>query len=138
MGNESDAHLQRLADVAVGVAAGTDTRRGLLAQWRRRMEQTLMFAKADAVLCALGKSDRGTRTTAKWCAARQLDSAAQCTPCAASIFPACTDAPEDPFAAMQEADLQQLGGFELEASLGEVICSGTSDEGADELAGELS
>ena len=70
MGRESEGHLQRLADAAASASVGFDTRRGLAARWRRRLEAALMFAKADAVLCALGRSEGGARTTARWCAQR--------------------------------------------------------------------
>ena len=146
MGRESDGHLQRLADVAAGVAAGFQTRRGLAARWRRRLEQALMFAKADAVLCALGKSERGARTAARWCAARmqaaeeprtqdRQQEGEQAT--GSSFFPACADELEDPFALMQEAEQQEQGVFELEAHL-EACIDDAADGGADELCrGEL-
>ena len=125
MGQESERHLQRLADVAAGIAGGYQTRKGMLSLWRRRLEHTLMFAKADAILCALGKSEKGARTTAAWCAKRiqasdkpeqtpQLEdlrveqSTPAQPPCTEPEQP-CTDAPDDPFDALREAAELELG-----------------------------
>jgi hypothetical protein len=66
MGPGSEASLQRLADAAVAFSGGFLTRRGLLAQWRRRLESSLFFASADAVLCALGRSSKGSAVATRW------------------------------------------------------------------------
>ena len=70
MGAESMASLQRLADAAISTAATQSvlTRKGLLAQWRRRMEANLHFAAADAILNALSQSEVGRQTATRWCA----------------------------------------------------------------------
>lgn len=95
MGVESASHLQRLADAAASVTGGYDTRRGLAARWRRRLEAALMFSLADAALCALGKSTGGARTTARWCAQRMQCSDPAHTTTAARLEDACStsDAP---------------------------------------------
>ena len=154
MGHESEGHLQRLAEAAAGVAGGYDTRRGLAARWRRRLEASLMFAKADAVLCALGRSEGGARTTARWCAQRiqsqqhmacehaaiAYDSAT--TPRGAcslgavqaiedtvadggDLFPACADTLEDPFALMAEAARCEGEDYPLEEDLED--CTSAAD-----------
>ena len=66
MGPGSEASLQRLADAAVAFSGGFLTRRGLLAQWRRRLESSLFFASADAVLLALGRSSKGSAVATRW------------------------------------------------------------------------
>ena len=66
LGRGSETTLRRLADAAVSASGGILTRRGVLAQWRRRLESSLLFAAADAVLCALGRSTKGAQTAVRW------------------------------------------------------------------------
>ena len=52
LGDEGIAGLERLAAAAAAVPQ-VATKRGLVARWRRRLEMSLQFACADAVLLAL-------------------------------------------------------------------------------------
>ena len=72
LGPHSEATLQRLADAAVSSSGGYLTRKGLLSQWRRRLESSLLFAAADAVLCALGRSSRGAAVATRWGSTRPV------------------------------------------------------------------
>ena len=68
LGTASIASLQRLADAAVAASGGILNRTALLARWRRRLEGALFFATADAILCALGRSQKGAQLAARWAA----------------------------------------------------------------------
>ena len=72
LGPGSESTLQRLADAAVASSAGILSRRGLLAQWRRRLEAALLFASADAILCATGRGTKGAQFAARWGATRPV------------------------------------------------------------------
>ena len=72
LGPGSESTLQRLADAAVTSTSGLLSRRGILAQWRRRLEASLLFASADAVLCATGRGAKGAQFAARWCATRPV------------------------------------------------------------------
>ena len=74
MGEESERALQQLADAADACCGDFSTRRGLATRWRRRMEAALLFAAADSVLCALGKSSAGAALTQRWCTRPPLSS----------------------------------------------------------------
>ena len=97
-----------------------------------------MFSKADAVLCALGKSERGARTAARWCAARQAQASQTACSGQCEALPDCTDQPADPFEALREAAALEQDPFELEAHLGDCISSGASHGEAEQLSGEPS
>ena len=68
LGIASVASLQRLADAAVAASGGLLNRTALLARWRRRLEGALYFAAADALLCALGRSQKGALLASRWAA----------------------------------------------------------------------
>ena len=66
LGPASMRALQRLADAAAASSGGLLNRTALLAKWRRHLEGALLFASADAMLCALGRSQAGAQTAARW------------------------------------------------------------------------
>ena len=93
LGLGSEATLQRLATAAVASSGGVLTRRGLLARWRRRLECSLFFAAADAVLCALGRSEKGAQLATHLCSGREPIADHGCTAARVSC-PPVVDAPD--------------------------------------------
>ena len=97
LGDEEVAALQRVADVAAGYDAGTETRRGLQLRWRRRLETALFFATADCIQCALDGDAGGRSVLSKWCAPNcGRDTTASGTPEDVQV-PCIEDLPENLF-----------------------------------------
>ena len=150
MGAESEAHLQGLAAAAAACTGGFQTRRGLAARWRRRLEAALLFSTADAVLCALGHSTEGAKTAARWCAQRMesdhpaladTGAADEAPPdqthlaeTRAPDFQVCTDEPEGAFALMVDTASHEAEAFALEDCLAECL-SADEDAGLELLRG---
>ena len=69
LGDASMQSLQRLAEAAAAASGGLLNSTTLLVRWRRRLEGALLFSSADALLCAMGRSQSGAQLAARWGAA---------------------------------------------------------------------